>query len=99
MTHYQIQYWHTIPVLVRAKEGRERVSAQLPQRFMDSVDSAAMAAGLVGTDDYLNAFRWSEPVERAGTPHDVAHAVAAELDMRTPEIDWRGTADQLKNTG
>ena len=93
MTNYQIQYWHDIPVLVRAKEGRERVSVQLPQRFQDAVDNAAMSAGFVGTDEYLSTFRWSEPVERAGTLHDVAHAVAAELESQSPDIDWRATAD------
>ena len=92
MTNFQIQYWHDIPVLVRAKEGKERMSAQLPARFMEAVDSAAMAAGLVGSDEYLRAFHWSEPENRAGTPEHVANEVATELDQLWPVIDWKTTA-------
>jgi hypothetical protein len=48
-----------------------------------------MAAGLIGSDDYTNAFKWSDPAERDGSPQEVADAVAAELEARFEEIDWR----------
>lgn len=96
MASYQIQYWHDIPVLVRAKVGRERISAQLPSRFMEAVDSAAMSAGLIGTDEYLSGFRWGEAIEQAGTAQEVADAVAASLDQQHPTIDWQATAKAIK---
>lgn len=92
MATYQIMYWHDIPLQVRAGGRRDRASVELPQRFQVAVDNAAMAAGLTGTDGYLSGFVWSEPQEREGTPADVAAAIAAELDARFPEIDWRKTA-------
>ncbi len=92
MTNFQIQYWHDIPVLVRAKDGKDRHSAQLPARFMEAVDSAAMAAGMVGSDEYLRAFHWSEPENRAGSPEHVATEVARELDELWPVLDWKSTA-------
>lgn len=99
MTTYQILYWHDIPSQVRAREGRERASAQLSTRFQEAIDNAAMACGLVGSDDYTNAFTWSDPVEAAGTPHEVAAAIAAKLEADTPEINWRATAERVKKSG
>ena len=97
MATYQILYWHDIPAQVRAKgEGRERASAPLPQRFMDAIDSAAMQAGLVGSDEYTDAFEWGETLERDGSAQEVAQAVAAELDTQMPRIDWRATGERAK---
>jgi hypothetical protein len=95
MTTYQIMYWHDIPLQVRAGGRRDRISVELPQRFQMAVDNAAMAAGLTGTDGYLSAFAWSEPQEREGAPAEVAAAVAAELDGRFSQIDWRKTAAEI----
>ena len=81
---------------VRAGGRRDRVSIELPQRFQEAVDKAAMEAGLTGTDGYLEGFRWSEPKERHGTPEEVATAVAVELNAQFPKIDWRSTAVSLK---
>jgi hypothetical protein len=96
MATYQILTWHGIPVQVRAREGRERSGAQLPERFMAAVDRAAMAAGLTGSDAYTEAFAWGEPQERPGTPAEVAAAVAAELDAQHPTVDWRAAADRAR---
>jgi len=95
MATYQILYWHDIPVQVKAKAGRQRASQPLSDRFQDAIDRAAMAAGLVGSDEYTDAFQWSEPKERDGTAESVAAAVAAELEARYPRIDWQKTAVSL----
>lgn len=97
MATYQILYWHDIPLQVRAGGRRDRVSKPLSPRFQEAVDQAAMAAGLTGTDGYLNMFRWSEPEERAGTPEEVAAAVTADLEERYETINWRQTAAELRN--
>ncbi len=96
MATYQILYWHDIPVQVKAKAGRERVSKPLSDRFQKAIDHAAMAVGLVGSDEYTDLFKWSEPQERDGSAEEVATAVAAELEVRYPRIDWQKTAVQLK---
>jgi hypothetical protein len=96
MATYQILYWHDIPVQVRAKDAGGRVGVQLPERFQEAIDAAAMAAGLIGSDDYSAAFRWGEQQERAGTAREVADAVAAELDAQHPAIDWRATVAALR---
>ena len=99
MATYQILYWHDIPVQVRAKDAGERAGAELPARFQEAIDQAAMAAGLIGSDDYTEAFRWGEQQERAGTAREVADALAAELDAQHPAIDWRATVAGLKANG
>jgi hypothetical protein len=94
---YQILYWHDIPVQVRVRHKRERISKNLSDRFQEAVDNAAMHAGLTGDDAYMDGFRWSELQERAGTPQEVVAAVAAELEAQYPEIDWQRTAANLKS--
>lgn len=96
MTSYQIMYWHDIPVQVRAGGRRDRVSVELPARFQEAVDNAAMAAKLTGTDAYLEGFRWSAAEEREGTPEEVVAVVVAAIEAAHPEVDWRKTAESLK---
>lgn len=98
MATYQILYWADIPVQVKASEGRSRASAPLSDRFQEAVDAAAMAAGMVGSDAYTEQFRWSDAQARAGSPHEVAVAVAAEVESLFAAIDWRATAENLRST-
>ena len=96
MAQVQVLYWHDIPAQVRVRDGRERVSQALPNRFQDAIDNAAMAAGITGDDAYTEGFRWQEAGERPGAVDDIAAAVAAELEATYPWIDWRKTADTLR---
>lgn len=73
------------------------MSKQLPERFQEAIDQAAMAAGLLGSDDYTDAFRWGPSEERQGSAEEVAAAVAAELDARFPTIDWRATVEAIRS--
>ena len=99
MATYQILYWHDIPVQVRAKDASGRAGAELPARFQEAIDQAAMAAGLIGSDEYTEAFRWGEQQERAGSAREVADALVAELDAQHPQIDWRATVAALRDQG
>lgn len=96
MATYQILYWHDIPVQVRAKDAGGRAGAELPARFQEAIDQAAMAAGLIGSHDYTEAFRWGEQQERSGSARAVADTLMAELDAQHPVIDWRATVAAIK---
>ncbi|MGB0385227.1 MAG: virulence factor [Ardenticatenaceae bacterium] len=96
MASYQILSWHGIPVQVRAKQRRKRVSVLLPDRFQTAVDKAAMSAKLIGDEAYINGFEWGETKKRAGSMQEVADAVAAELDAQYPTIEWRKIALALR---
>ncbi len=99
MATYQILHWHDIPVQVRAKDTGGRAGAELPARFQEAIDQAAMAAGLIGSDEYTEAFRWGEQHERAGSAREVANALVAELDAQHPLINWRATVAAMKKNG
>lgn len=98
MATYQILTWHGIPVQVRARDASGRAGAQLPARFQEAVDRAAMAAGLTGADAYAEGFAWGEPRAREGSARDVAAAVAAELAAQHPEPDWRAAAERARQS-
>lgn len=49
--------WRDIPAQVVAREGAASERAELPKRFQVAIDAAAMKAGLVGGDDYLDQWR------------------------------------------
>ena len=87
MAEYQITYWKEIPSMVSAREGRrERAKAELSERFQVAIDEAAMRAGLIGSDAYLEQWRRGEWQTREGSVEEVAAAVAAELEAEyTPE--------------
>jgi hypothetical protein len=86
MAVVKIMYWQDIPCSVRAEEGRRnRVVRKLPDIYMAVVDAVAMKEGLIGSDDYQNAFEWGEAEERPGTPEEAADAVVAEVLARYPK--------------
>ena len=85
MAEYQITYWRDIPSMVVAREGRSsRLKVQLPARFQVAIDEAAMRAGAIGTDEYLDGWIRSDWQEQAGEPQEVAQAVAAQLEADYP---------------
>lgn len=80
MTPVRILYWQELPSLVRATAADgSQVSRQLPDWFQQEIDRVAMEQDLVGSDAYLEQWRWGEPEERDGTPQEVLDAVEAEL--------------------
>jgi len=69
-------WWRDIPAQVTAKEGRGRASGELPPRFQEAIDAAAMRAGLIGTDGYLEEWRR----ESRSCGDDLEAEVAQELE-------------------
>ena len=49
--------WRAIPAQVTAGKGRGAARVQLSERFQEAIDAAAMRAGLIGTDTYLEEWR------------------------------------------
>jgi hypothetical protein len=49
--------WRDIPAQVTAGKGRQAARLQLSERFQEAIDAAAMRAGLIGTDTYLEEWR------------------------------------------
>jgi hypothetical protein len=96
MAKVKVLYWHDIPIQVKAEDNEGRAGIQLSSRFQAAIDEAAMAANLIGDDDYTNGFQWHDVQSREGAAQPVAEAVAAELEQKYAQIDWRSTARKLR---
>ncbi len=76
MAELTVIWWRDIPAQVTAKAGRTRSAAELPARFQDAIDAAAMRAGLIGSDTYLEQWRR----ESRACDEDLEAEVAQELE-------------------
>lgn len=90
MSKYSILYWQEIPSVVEATDGSATHKEQLSSRFQELIDLIAMKRGLAGTDAYLEGFNRGAPVDREGTPQEVAQTVRDELEAQYDNI--RATA-------
>jgi hypothetical protein len=82
-------WWRDIPAQVVASAGRrEKAKAELPERFQEAIDAAAMRAGLIGTDSYLE--EWRRETRECGDDLDVEAAAEAE------RLDQTYTKDDLE---
>lgn len=75
-----VVYWRDMPAQVIVKAGRKNAKRQLPERFEQAIDRAAMKSGASSTDDYLEDWRRGDPYEIEGDLEDIAEAEAARLD-------------------
>jgi hypothetical protein len=86
MAEKVVVYWRDIPAQVIAKAGRRTARRQLPERFEQAIDRAAMRAGLTGTDAYLEQWRRGDPSPCGDDLEAEAGAAAAALEAEyTPE--------------
>lgn len=84
-----IIYWRDIPAQVKARAGRARVSAPLPDRFMVAVDGAATVAGKTTTDEYIA--EWREETRPCGED------LETETERETQRIDEAYPPDRLRS--
>jgi hypothetical protein len=80
MAECVILYWRDIPAQVIVKAGRKAAKRQLPERFEQAIDRAAMRAKLTGTDAYLEQWRKSDPTPCGGDLEAEAERAAAALE-------------------
>ncbi len=79
MNPVTIVFWRDIPAQVIVGKGRSGSKVQLPERFEQAIDRAAMKAGARDIDSYLAEWRKAPPYDVAGEPAEVAAAEAARL--------------------
>jgi len=83
MAELTVIRWRDIPAQVTAKEGRTTARRQLPDRFQEAIDEAALRAGLFGTDDYLA--EWRRDTKPCGDDLEVAvEEEATRIDAAYP---------------
>ena len=70
--------------MVAARAGDEIVKAELPSRFQEAIDEAAMRLGDSGADEYLAGWERTPWTAADGTPANVLDRVTSELDAEWP---------------
>lgn len=80
MADVTVVYWRDIPAQVIVGKGRRAAKVQLPERFEQAIDRAAMKVGAAETDAYLAEWRKAASYPVDGEASDVAASEAARLD-------------------
>lgn len=80
MPDVTIVYWRDIPAQVIVGKGRRGSKAQLPERFEQAIDRAAMKVGAKEADAYLSEWRKAAPYVIDGDPTEIAASEAARIE-------------------
>lgn len=83
-----IVFWRDIPAQVIVKKGRQNARRELPLRFTEAIDMAAMRTGAGESEAYLAEWRKSEPVA-------VSDDLEAEADRALADFDKRYDREKL----
>ena len=77
-----IVYWRDIPAQVIVRKGRQNAKRELPLRFTEAIDMAAMRSGAAETDAYLAEWRKADPVPVGDDLEAEAEKAADALDAK-----------------
>lgn len=88
MADLVLVYWRDIPAQVIVKKGRQSAKRELPLRFTEAIDMAAMRSGAAKTDAYLAEWRKADPVP-------VSDDLEAEADKAVAAIDAQYDRERL----
>ncbi|WP_144223035.1 virulence factor [Mesorhizobium amorphae] len=83
-----VVYWRDIPAQVIVKKGRQNAKRELPVRFTEAIDMAAMRSGAAETDAYLAEWRKADPVP-------VGDDLEAEVEKAAAAIDADYSRERL----
>lgn len=84
-----IVYWRDIPAQIIVREGRVAQKRELPERFIQAIDQAAMRVGARDSDAYLAEWR-------RGDAEPCGPDMAAEADAAAAGLDARFDAAALR---
>ena len=91
-----VVYWRDIPAQVIVGKVRKAAKVQLPERFEQAIDRAAMKIGAEDTDSYLADLRKAPAYEVEGEQADVAQSEANRID---DEYDQTKIKQLIANDG
>jgi hypothetical protein len=81
-------FWRDIPAQVKARAGRNRASAKLPDRFMLAIDAAATKSGKTSDDDYIAQWREESRI--------CSESLQVDVDAEASNITESYTSDLIK---
>ena len=89
MADLVIVYWRDIPAQIIVRKGRQSAKRELPARFAEAIDMAAMRSKAHGTDAYLAEWR-------RGEPEPVTDDLEAEADAACRRLDEAIDEERLR---
>jgi len=93
MAQATIVYWRDIPAQVIVKAGRKSAKIQLPERFEQAIDRAAMRSGARDTDSYLADWRRGAPQDCGDDLDAEARRIADGLEVAYDKEKVRSLVD------
>lgn len=96
MVDVVIVYWRDIPAQVSVGKGRRGAKIQLPERFEQAIDRAAMKIGAEDSDAYLAEWHRGAPYPVDGDAADVVKSEAARIEA---EYDQERIKALIANDG
>lgn len=81
MATYRIMYWHDLPYQVKAQDEHGVVKKQLPARFSQAINSAAIARQKHENNAYMAGWQWGKKEMVEGSALQVAQDIVASLDQ------------------
>lgn len=96
MAKVTIVYWRDIPAQVICGKGRRGHKIQLPERFEQAIDRAAMKVGAKDADAYLAEWRKAAPYDVEGDDKEVAISEVARIEA---EYDSAKIKELIGNDG
>ena len=85
-----IVYWRDIPAQVIVREGRRAERRELPERFIQAIDQAAMQTGARDSEAYLAEWR-------RGRPEPCGDDMPAEADAARAALDTAFDPERLSS--
>ncbi|MBE7185240.1 MAG: virulence factor [Methylobacterium mesophilicum] len=80
MADLVVVYWRDIPAQVIVRKGRQNAKRELPLRFTEAIDMAAMRSGAGDTDAYLAEWRKAEPISVGDDLEQEAEKAMTDID-------------------
>lgn len=93
MPEVTVVYWRDIPAQVIVGAGRRAAKVQLPERFEQAIDRAAMRAGARDSDAYLAEWRRAPTGSVDGDADEVARDTARQLETEYDDARLRTLID------
>ena len=95
MPELTVIYWRDIPAQVTATDGGRTARMQLPDRFQQAIDAAAMRAGLLESEAYLE--EWHRETRPCGD--DLEHETNLEAERLEAAHPQEALRDLIRSGG
>lgn len=83
-TKLRILYWKEIPIQIQTQDDSGHTSVLLDPCFQEAADSLAMFEGSFGTDDYLDGWEWTEPIDVEGSAGEATERISLHYNASFP---------------